>query len=79
MTDDYPPMFEEDNGAYRLRVWYLKPLERWRLDLNLSGLAPVQSRTLPVIGPVAAGIEPQDMVVIREAARAMFAAMINAR
>jgi hypothetical protein len=73
------PLFEEDNGAYRVRAWFLTPQFRWRVDVNLSGLAGVQTKTIPAYRAPTAGIDIEDMKYIRDTARAMFQAMVNAR
>lgn len=80
------PLFEEDNGAYRVRAWFLTPQFRWRVDVNLSGLAGVQSKTTPAYHAptvtddlATAAIDLEDLRAIRDTARQMFQGMINAR
>lgn len=79
MMVEQAPLFEEDNGAYRVRAWFLNPQFRWRVDVNLSGLAGVQSKTIPAYHAPTAGIDAEDLDAIRDTARVMFQGMINAR
>lgn len=66
------PLLDEDNGNYRLRVYYMPRLRGYRLDINLAGQSGTLTRTVPATYPPAAGIDAADLVVINEKAELLF-------
>lgn len=68
------PAFEEDTGVYRVRAYYLAPLGRFRVDVNLSEMAGVNTRTIPAMQGygAASALNAADREAIQETARLIF-------
>lgn len=62
------PIYTEDAGTYQIAAYYIQPLQRYRVDVNITNQAGVLSKTVSASTPPTGNtVAPADVVLIKEA------------